>query len=287
MNFMISFIKLLLLSLFAINVTLSFGVGQLQAAANLKEIITELSSYTDRSSGTEGSEQAAAYISDYFEQLGLEPRIYHFPIPVREVVSASLHFDNQTIPLPPLINNAVTPQAIDGFLEGPLYYVNQGNISDLDRKLIKDAILLMDFNSGRNWLTAASLGARAVIFVDRQATTSHSFFKEKEELSPIQFPCFWMEKDEALALFGPLSQANNGLIRDKVELRSAISWQNKTGKNIYCLIEGIDPELKEDLLIIEAFYDSTRHVYNHSPGADEAVSVANLLKLAEMLSYNP
>ncbi|MBT8360258.1 MAG: peptide ABC transporter permease, partial [Deltaproteobacteria bacterium] len=287
MNFMISFIKLLLLSLFAINVTLSFGVGQLQAAANLKEIITELSSYTDRSSGTEGSEQAAAYISDYFEQLGLEPRIYHFPIPVREVVSASLHFDNQTIPLQPLINNAVTPQSIDGFLEGPLYYVNQGNISDLDRKLIKDAILLMDFNSGRNWLTAASLGARAVIFVDRQATTSHSFFKEKEELSPIQFPCFWMEEDEALALFGPLSQANNGLIRDKVELRSAISWQNKTGKNIYCLIEGIDPELKEDLLIIEAFYDSTRHVYNHSPGADEAVSVANLLKLAEMLSYNP
>jgi ABC-type lipoprotein release transport system permease subunit len=145
----------------------------------------------------------------------------------------------------------------------------------------------MDFNSGRNWLTAASLGARAVIFIDRQATTSHSFFKEKEELSPIQFPCFWMEEDQALALFGPLSEAENGLIRDKVELRSAISWQNKIGKNIYCLIEGNDPELKEDLLIIEAFYDSTRHVHNRSPGADEAVSVANLLKLAEMLRYKP
>ncbi|MGI9570074.1 MAG: peptide ABC transporter permease, partial [Desulfobulbia bacterium] len=215
------------------------------------------------------------------------PETYHFPVPVRTVDHASITLGGKTQKLNPLTNNAVTPQAIDGILEGPLYYVGNGQLQQLDRKLISGAILLMDFNSGRNWLTAASLGARAVIFVDRGVTTSNSFFREKEELSPIQFPCFWLEMETATALFGPLTEANNGLIVDKVELRSQVYWQETSGKNIYCLIEGSDPELKENLLIIEAFYDSTSYVSGRSPGADEAVSIANLRKLAEHFSDEP
>ncbi len=253
----------------------------------LQSIISELSSYPDRSSGTEGSEQAAAYIAHYLEKLGLSPQTYEFQIPVRQVTGASLRLDNKDIPLQPLINNAVTPETTDGAVSGPLYWVQQGDLSNLDGKRIKNAILLMDFNSGRNWLTAASLGARAVIFIDRGVTTTNSFFREKEELSPIQFPCFWMEESEALALFGKLSGYNNGLVRDKAEIRSEITWRNKTGKNIYSLIRGSHPERQEELLIIEAFYDATRHVAGRSPGADEAVSVANLLKLAEIFAANP
>lgn len=253
----------------------------------LEAIITELSSYTDRSSGAEGNEQAAVYITNYLESLGLAPQTYQFQIPVRQVSGASLSIGNKTVELQPLINNAVTPQAINGPLTGPLYWVNQGNLEDLDGKLIKDAILLMDFNSGRNWLTAASLGARAVIFIDRGVTTANSFFREKEELSPIQFPCYWMEEAEALALFGKLSGDDNGLVRDRVAIRSEIAWKNKTGKNIYSLIEGSHPQLQEELLIIEAFYDSTGYVAGRSPGADEAVSVANLLKLADMFAASP
>jgi len=257
------------------------------ASGNLESIISQLSSYPDRSSGTEGNEQAAAYITDYLEKLGLSPQTYHFQVPARQVTGASLTIDNRLVPLQPLMNNAVTPQSIDGSLNGPLYWVQQGELADLDGKLIQDAILLMDFNSGRNWLTAASLGARAVIFIDRSVTTANSFFREKEELSPIQFPCFWMEESEALALFGKLSGDNNGLVRDKVEIRSEIAWKNKSGKNIYALVEGQDKKLKEEIVIVEAFYDSTSHVAGRSPGADEAVSVANLLKLAEFFVSNP
>ena len=185
------------------------------------------------------------------------------------------------------MNNAVTPQATDGSLSGPLYWVGRGNLEDLDSKLVKDAILLMDFNSGRNWLTAASLGARAVIFVDHQATRANIFFREKEELSPIQFPCFWMTEAQARELFGAYREAPNGLVSDMVSLRAEIVWKNTLEKNIYCLIEGQDPALSKELVIVEAFYDSTAHVAGRSPGADESVSIATMLKLAEHFSRQP
>ncbi len=258
-----------------------------QEPLSLEGIIHDLSSLQDRSSGSPGNENAAAYIANAFQQLGLTPQVYHFPIPVRRAAAASITFGSRSAVLTPLFNNSITPQSISNVLQGPLYYVGDGQLERLDRKQINGAILLMDFDSGRNWLTAASLGASAVIFLDRQATISNSFFKEKEELSPIQFPCFWMEMKDALDLFGPISAADNGLILDTVAVRSEISWEEAVDKNIYCLIEGTSPELKEKLLIVEAFYDSTTFVAGKSPGADEAVSIANLLKLAEHFSQNP
>ncbi len=253
----------------------------------LQELIGELSSYQDRSSGSEGSARAASFILEYMSGLGLSPEIYHFPIPVREVRHSSITVNGKTAALQPLMNNAVTPQAIDGSLDGPLYWVGHGNLEDLDQKLVKDAILLMDFNSGRNWLTAASLGVRAVIFVDRQATRANIFFQEKEELSPIQFPSFWMTDAQARELFGDYPEAPNGLISDTVSLSAEIAWRNVLEKNIYCLIEGQDEERAQELVIIEAFYDSTAHVAGRAPGADESVSIATMLKLAEHFSRQP
>ncbi|MEJ2058762.1 MAG: hypothetical protein P8X39_13095, partial [Desulfofustis sp.] len=151
-------------------------VSALTREMGLEEVIGELSSYQDRSSGTPGSARAASFIHDYLAELGLSPETYYFPIPVREVRHSSITVGGKTTPLQPLMNNAVTPQTIDGVLSGPLYWVDRGNLKDLDRKLIEDAILLMDFNSGGNWLTAASLGAKAVIFVDQQITLTNIFF---------------------------------------------------------------------------------------------------------------
>ena len=253
----------------------------------LKTIIDNLSSFKDRTSGSEGNLQAADYIYRYLEERNLNPQTYHFQIPVRKAAKASITFDGKTAELLPLMNNAITPQAIDGVLDAPLYYVAKGLLNELDKKLIAGSVLLMDFNSGRNWLTAASLGARAVIFIDKKATTANSFFTEKNELSPIHFPCFWMEEKDASAIFGTFYKNQHGLVKDRVSIRSEISWHDTTDKNIYCLIEGSSPTLKNELLILEAFYDSTGYVFGKSPGADESVSIANLLKLADLFSQNP
>ena len=188
----------------------------------LEPIITELSRYEDRSSGSAGSEKAAAYIFDYFENLGLSPQTYRFQVPVRQRIHASITVNGRSTDLQPLLNNAVTPQTTDGSLQGPLFWVGSGSLQELDQKLIEKAILLMDFNSGRSWLTAASLGASAVIFVDRGVTRVNSFFREKEELSPLQFPCFWMEEAQARELFGDYTAMPNGLVSDQAAISSQI-----------------------------------------------------------------
>jgi hypothetical protein len=52
-------------------------------------------------------------------------------------------------------------------------------------------------------------------------------------------------------------------------------------------VEGSHPELKEELVIVEGFYDSTSYVLGVSPGADEASSIATLLAYARDLKENP
>ena len=96
-----------------------------------------------------------------------------------------------------------------------------------------------------------------------------------------------MEKERADVLFGKLAEYQNGLVGDNATINSRITWRNHSAENIYTVIEGRDPELKDELIIIEAFYDSTRYVAGRSPGADEALSVANLLQLADHFTYNP
>jgi cell division protein FtsX len=257
------------------------------SATDLQTIVTDLAALGDRSTGSDGAAAAATYIENYFATRGLAPGIYKFPIPVREVGDSVLEVNGKTIALTPLLYNAITPQTVTEMEGAPLYYVKDGALEHLDGKLINGAILLMDFTSGRNWLTAASLGAQAVIYIDDGRTVAHSFFREKEELSPIQFPCFWMEKERADVLFGKLAEYQNGLVGDNATINSRITWRNHSAENIYTVIEGRDPELKDELIIIEAFYDSTRYVAGRSPGADEALSVANLLQLADHFTYNP
>jgi hypothetical protein len=56
---------------------------------------------------------------------------------------------------------------------------------------------------------------------------------------------------------------------------------------MYALYPGTDPEMASQLIIVEAFYDSSSFIPGRSPGADEALSVAGLLQLAERLARHP
>ena len=59
-------------------------------------------------------------------------------------------------------------------------------MKDFNGKQVSETIVLMEIDSGKNWLHAASLGAKALIYVDRGAK-SKTFFDEKLELTPIRF----------------------------------------------------------------------------------------------------
>ena len=264
-------------------------IGQsytLAAEQSLRQIITQFSSFEDRHTGTEGYDRAAEYILGYLEELGYSPQEHNYPLPVRKVHRATIQVGDAISEVQPFLYNAITPQAIDESLEGPLYYVSSGTYQYLKGKKIEDSIILMDFDSGFNWQEVAALGAKACIFVQKRDQKSKFLFQEKFELSPIQFPIFWMSWDNAQNLFGAIANEQHPLDA-KVTLRSKITWHETIAKNIYTLVPGSDPELKDELIVIDAFFDNSSYLPGKAPGADEATSIATLLRLAAKLKENP
>ncbi len=257
------------------------GLGAIDNAA-IRQTIEKLSGFPSRSTGSGGYEQTAEYITEKLEDLGLDTHEYLYEVPIRRFNGASLQIDDKTYPLSPFVSNAVTPETTDGKIAGPLYYVGQGKLNELDDIDLRDAVILMDFDSGRNWQLLASLGARAVIFIQEETTHGRIFFTEKQELTPLRFPCFWMSHTDASQVFGSLTSSKTPL-SEEITLESNSVWENYLAKNIYAVIEGTNPEIAEELLIVETFFDSEDFVYNHSPGADAATSIATFLEIAKSL----
>ena len=258
------------------------------AAETSEGLIKQLAELEDRSTGTPGCSKAADQIEKAFKTLGIE-RVgrQRFLLPVTQYQPAYLTLKGQRTPIKPLRLNALSPQATPAAgIEGPLYYVGRGELQDFNSIKVAGSIILMEMDSGKNWLNAPMLGARALIYVDR-GPTSKWFFEDKRELTSLEFPRFWLPLSQARSLFGSFETVANGLIASGVMLNSSGGWRRLQGENIYALIEGKSPELKEQLLVVEAFYDSTGLIPGMSPGADEASSIFSLLNLARTLSDNP
>lgn len=253
-------------------------------------LVNTLASFGDRSTGTSGNQATIKLIKNRLSDLGLDPiGSQWFSVPVIRHGGSSLVLPDKNLSLDihPIQANAITPEAISSVgLEGPLVYVGAGELKDFNLKEISGAVILMEMGSGKNWLHAANLGAKALIYVDR-GPTDRTFFQDKTELSPIQFPRFWTPFSKARELFGDFETASKGLLAGKARLFSRMTWEEATGENIFALIPGSDPKLQKELVMVEAFYDSTALIPGRSPGADEACSVATLLELARTLKQNP
>lgn len=259
--------------------------------------ISDLCAWGDRSSGTEGNRRAATYIKERLSEMGLSPAVHRFAMPARCARESHLSIPASDIDLSihPLLLNAVSVEATGpGGFSGPLVYVGKGSLSDFNGHPVEGAVILMDLDSGKNWLNAASLGAAALVYVDwgshgddERSFSSQFLFEEKLELTPIRFPRFWIPASELVPLQKPDGSLPAGKIAASVEISAEMSWQRTIGENIYCLIPGKDASLQEELLIVEAFYDSLPFVAGRSPGADEALGVATLLSLGAKLAANP
>jgi hypothetical protein len=266
------------------------GATQSDEAAEFKQVIQHLSSLTDRSTGTAGNQTAAKYIKDKFVRLGVESVATQvFTVPVIRYAKSTLTLPDRglTVPIRPIRANAITPQMVARpGISAPVIYVGGGELHKFNGKTIDGAIILMELESGKNWQYAANLGARALIYVDR-GQSPKIFFEEKIELSPIQFPRFWMPLSQAIELFGDFEHHQHGIAADQANLISDARWENVATENIYGLIPGTDPKLQEQMVLVDAFYDSTAMVAGLSPGADEACGLATLFNLARFLKENP
>ena len=254
------------------------------------QLITSFSSVKDRSPGRIGAIQTAEFIKSQLKNLGystIGSQTFYLPVRQKGICTIKVGNEGQPLALDPFLSNAISPGTIPKpGLTAHVVYVGKGELKDFNDSTIKNAVVLMDLDSANNWINALSLGAKALIYI--QGPNPDKFlFKDKTELSPVQFPKFVISTQKAKVLFGDFKNINTLKKSPEVTLISDIKWERTTAENIYCMIPGTDHELKDELIIIESFYDTAAFIPGRSPGADQACSIATLMDLAAYLKANP
>ena len=161
----------------------------------------------------------------------------------------------------------------DGQIDEPGEFVAAGESSIF---LPQGSIVLVDFNSGTRWINAAMLGAKAVIFIEPE-TTIRGEAENKFLTVPANIPRFWISKEDA-------EELKDMVAKEEITARltCTMTWERRTGQNIRGFLEGNDPVLKDELVVLTAYYDSMSVVPAMAPGADPTGGIAALLELARI-----
>jgi hypothetical protein len=267
-----------------------------EVAAGLDEqrlhgYVEELVKLGSRVSGYPGCDQAAIYLREQLERLGVKDVRYedfNVTVPVDggaalDILDAQGKPTGRTLPLAPLWPNLVrTSQLPPTGLEGQVVYGGLSNLSDYDGRDIEHGIALVEFNCGSQWLNAPRLGAQAVIFVEPNETIRGEV-EAKFSSIPIDMPRFYLARRDADALQTEMERVP-GL---RVRLHCEMPWMRRPVRNIVANIPGTSPQLAGQNVVIEAFYDSISVVPSQAPGAESALGVATLLEIARQLVARP
>ena len=255
--------------------------------------VTRLAGAPSRVSGYPGADLAARTILDELDNMGLTNHaVQAFTVVVPIVRSASLTATGGpdgpvSIPLHPLWPNlartcATGPEGITA----PLVPVGPGKDADLAGKVLRGAIMVMDWQSNTEWLSVPEFAGRAVIFRASPGTAG-VLARNKFLTVPAHIPRFYVEERDLPSLDRLLAAGAS-----QVTVRCEMDWEEVGARNILARVCGGDtPRGNVDTdrapVVFHAYYDSISVVPDLAPGAEQACSPAVLLELARFLSNLP
>ena len=273
--------------------------------ANLSATVNTLSGMGSRVAGYPGDAKAAEYVQRQFQSLGLvnvQSETFNVTIPYDPAVEdpeKGAYAEMQSpagvttprnrarmYPLwPDLVRTSMLPEGGLKNADGTglkLIYVRDGKLRDFNGKDVDGAVVMADFNCAAEWLNAPRLGAKAVIFVAPDSTLRGE--AESKFISiPINIPRFYMTQKEAAPL---IAQCLSGQ-PPRVVLHCDMPWLTKKARNISGFIPGTDPKFKDQIIVVQAYYDSISVVPALAPGADTSCSMAAMLEMIRAFKANP
>ncbi|MEO0251404.1 MAG: FtsX-like permease family protein [candidate division WOR-3 bacterium] len=280
----------------------------------IKNHIEFFSSLGSRMTGYPGCDAAAEYIFNFFKEIGLQDvhyQYYNVTVPIdygAEINVLSPQKINVTAYS--LMPNSVQTCSTKG-MTGRLIYARKGELKDFNGLPVNGSIVLMDFDSADNWLNAAKLGAKAVIFIEPEIGNRFEAMQKIYDI-PLYFPRLYVLRNDGNKLLS-LIQSGQEVI---VHIKSKMKYEIRTARNIIGLINGTEspyfykwkPEwaaemdfsttfaaeyanagpgyYSKDAIAISAHYDSFSYIPSLAPGANEATGIATLLELAKYFSVN-
>jgi hypothetical protein len=261
-------------------------------SAVVQSEIERFAAFGSRVPGYPGERQAYEYIRQRFGELGLQDvKSDEFEVTVPLDKGAELRLPNgQRQRVYALWPNGVRTSSLPaGGVHGPLVYGGRGDLEALDGQPLDGAIALLDFDGGQNYLNLATLGARAIIFFDNGGVNREQA-ADKFLKVPVDVPRFWIEREEALALLAKMEEGPF-----EVNLEGQMDWEAVKARNIYGWLPGSaemlpaksregDQAWKDQVIVIQAYYDAISVVPALAPGAENAAGIVALLQLAETLA---
>ncbi len=251
----------------------------------VKRNVEFLSSFGSRLTGYPGCDAASEFIFEEFKKIGLQDvkfEEYGVTVPVDKGASLKLPGD-KVLPLyclwPNLVRTSTVPT---GGIRGNFIYGKRGNFSDFNGMDVNGSVILLDFNTRNNWLNPSMLGARAIIFIEPDSTVSVEGIYKFLQV-PLDIPRFWISKSDAAELLKEF-KANGKL---EVELAAKMEWERNSARNIMGTIPGTDPVLKDEIIVIESYYDAMSIVPALAPGAEMSCGIVGLLELARYFYRYP
>jgi len=243
--------------------------------------IDALSSIPSRLTGTAGCDAAAAYIIDLFRSLGVgEPVVQEFPVVVPVHSRAEIRTAGGVFPIHPAFPNGACPAAVpkEG-LATRLVYAGFGSLAEVKGKELDGATVVVEIGAREQWLYLIDMGARAIIFVEKERPPRYMSFTTQTR-SHQDIPRFWMTREEAAPLLAAIKA------RDvEATLYSDARWEQRAGKNIWVDLPGVSaaPHNEKEVVILEAYFDSSSFVPDLAPGAEQACGIATLLELGKLI----
>jgi len=242
------------------------------------EHIRSFSSMGSRVTGYEGCRKAAEYISNLFSSYGLDVQRQRCSVLIPIDINTTIILPQAKIEAyalwPNFVQTCRTPEPI----KGRLIYGGHGEMREFNNKVVNGSIVVMEFNSGDNWINAAKLGAKAVIFVE-PSDASWNEARKKFLNTPIHFPRIYVSQKDGI-LLKELADKN---VMATVYVN--MKYEEVQADNIIGVINGTT--YPEDVIVVAAHYDTWSVVPKIAPGADEAASIASLLELSRYFGQNP
>jgi hypothetical protein len=256
--------------------------------------IDRLCASPSRMTGREGAERAADYIIAELRKLGLGPgdiETQEFDVAVpgegKCVLAAETPGGAVRIPLHPLWPNlARTCKTGPEGLAGPLVDVGRGTDDDLAGHDLRDALVVMDWDSEDEWLAVPEFGGKAVIF--RGSAPASGYASRRKFLTvPAGIHRYYVAREDVPALERVIATPDAEAV-----VTADVAWKRATGRNILARLSGGDVAEDEEKLdrravVFHAYYDSISVVPDLAPGAEQACGAASLLELGRFLKTLP
>ncbi len=254
---------------------------------NVLEHVWRISAFGSRITGYEGSIKTRDYIVDqirtYVDNIIIQSFNVTVPYDYGSSVTISGPNTEITVKAYALAPNLIETCYTSG-LEGKLVYIKStyGDLRDFEGTDVAGKIVVLDFDSGEAWRWAVYLGAKGIIFVlDKGKLYTYVEDLTKRFWLPVDLPRVAVYEDDIAPVLDKLRRGEGDF---KAVIKVGMKLEVRTGYNVLALIEGSDPNLKDEIVAAFTYYDSWSIIPELNPGQDEAVNIGILIELVKKLA---